>query len=178
MQEITFWELRTDTWTGVSTDKIKIEIFLVVQQTFCSVLLFFFIPLLISPLHFHSLSFPCYMFLLLSLPFHFCSSPSLVDFQVNVSFLKHKHKRPWSPPGLDIYLKGRQELLLVPHRSSGFQHPSASLEQAVGEEEENQQQLKSKRWCCCAHGTQLESWLCCNRVDMKTFWHEVLPEVL
>ena len=63
-----------------------------------------------------------------------------------------------------MYLKGRQELLLVPHRSSGFQHPSASLEQAVGEEEENQQQLKGKWWCCCAHGTQLE--LRCSRVNM------------
>lgn len=52
----------------------------------------------------------------------------------------------------------------MPHGNSGFQHPSASLEQAVGEEEENQQQLKGKRWCCCAHGTQLE--LCCSRVNL------------
>lgn len=80
-------------------------------------------------------------------------SRPLVDFQVKVSFLKHKHKQPRSPPGLGMYLKGRQELLLVPPRSSGFQHPSALLEQALGEEEEKQQQLKGKRWWCCAHGT-------------------------
>lgn len=96
---------------------------------------------------------------LLSVSSHLCSSASLADFQVKISFLKHKHKQPQSPPGLDMYLKGRQELLQVLHGSSGFQHPSVSLEQAVGEEEENQQQLKIKQQFCCAHVTQLESWL-------------------
>lgn len=52
------------TWTGESTDEIKIGIVLVLRLIFCSVLLFFFIHLLSSPLHSHSLSFLCYVFLL------------------------------------------------------------------------------------------------------------------
>lgn len=66
-----------------------------------------------------------------------------------------------------MYLKGRQELLLVLHESSALHHPSAPLGQAVGEEEKNQQQLKGEWWCCCAHGTlQCAVDLCCSRVNM------------
>lgn len=107
MQEITSWELL---YLACSEHRWNTNRnFPCTASNFLSCFSFFFLIYLFFPLHFHSLSFLCYV-LFPTLHFHFGSSLYLVDFQVKVFYLKHKHLGPWSHPGLGMYLKCRQDL--------------------------------------------------------------------
>lgn len=121
------------TWTDVSAGEIK-KIILFVWQV---ILACFFIYLLISALHFHSLFFLFHVFLL-TLPDHFGSSTFLLDFHVKF----HSLNTNTSNHGFLVVLILLEKQAGAAACSSGFQLPFALLEQDVGEEEKNQQQLK------------------------------------